>query len=182
MAATLRVTRANDPWIDKYRRYQVFVNGKEVVRVKRGETLSISVPVGVMKIQAKVDWGRSQLLERTIQEGQTLHLYVGNGSVGGLLGGDTYLELHEMSPGDAIGVFGREGAIAIIASDGEATRRPVLTNGPLIASWCVSLVFLALLLPAIRAGWEWWLVFAYLAVLFTCVAWYRRARRSRHVL
>jgi hypothetical protein len=43
-------------WINRFRSIPVYLNGKKAGSVSNGETLSLELPAGTNKLQAKIDW------------------------------------------------------------------------------------------------------------------------------
>ena len=57
----LRVVRGSG-FADRFRRYNIFINGAQAGTIARDEVLDLEVPCGPLTIEARIDWGRSQPL------------------------------------------------------------------------------------------------------------------------
>jgi hypothetical protein len=89
-------------YADMLRSYKIFVNDKAAGTLARNSDLSVAVPSGQIKIEARVDWGRSAPLVVNVAPGQTVTVEVSNrwGSLLSLwastFGAQSYLKLEEV--------------------------------------------------------------------------------------
>lgn len=63
--STLTVQR-DIGWADKLRKYQIFVDDKEIGKIGEGEILRQQITPGQHVIEAKIDWCGSQPLQFTV--------------------------------------------------------------------------------------------------------------------
>ena len=61
--ATLRIERSAEGWPDRYRAYEVMVNGTQRAKIRRGERCSIEVEPGSVEVFLKIDWCTSRSIE-----------------------------------------------------------------------------------------------------------------------
>ncbi|MEZ4874888.1 MAG: hypothetical protein R2793_05440 [Flavobacteriaceae bacterium] len=87
---------------NRFRAIHLEVDGKRVAKITHGEKQVIEVPVGKHSLQAKIDWGKSNLVELDLGEQDELEyeLKKGKGSVlyRAFLGYEHYLSLELKSP------------------------------------------------------------------------------------
>lgn len=76
-AATIKFTRLSQ-WADRKRAYQLFVNGRQVGEIKRKGELDVSVPVGDLVIEARIDWCQARPLSLTMRAGEHAEIEVSN--------------------------------------------------------------------------------------------------------
>lgn len=96
MSASVRVTRSNESWANRLRKYSIHINGREVGKVARGETVEFEIPSGHFDIQAKIDWTGSELIKGEAADDEIRSFTVSNGdTLGGLFRTDRYLSLRE---------------------------------------------------------------------------------------
>ncbi|QGX08797.1 hypothetical protein EEW87_17485 (plasmid) [Janibacter melonis] len=96
MSAIIRVTRSNEWWANRLRKFSILINGREVGKVSRGETVEFEIPPGQFDIQAKIDWTGSDLIKGDADDGEVRSFTVSNGdTLGGLFRTDRYLSLEE---------------------------------------------------------------------------------------
>jgi hypothetical protein len=60
-ACKLRIVRGSG-YADWLRNYKILVNGAEVGIIARNSVLDVEVPCGMITVEARLDWGRSQPL------------------------------------------------------------------------------------------------------------------------
>ncbi len=72
-----RVVRRSE-FADWLRSYKIFVNGAQVGTIARSSVLELAVPSGQLKIEARVDWGRSQPLVIDAAPSQRIQIQVSN--------------------------------------------------------------------------------------------------------
>jgi hypothetical protein len=88
---------------DTLRSYKIFVNDDLVGNVARNSVLDLDVPSGAVKVQARIDWGRSRPLVVNAAPNQTIEVEVSNnwgpllGIWGATFGAGSYLLLKELS-------------------------------------------------------------------------------------
>lgn len=73
----LRIKRTVS-YADRLRAYKVFVDNKEVAKIKAGEMIEIAVPEGSRSVVAKIDWCRSPILQCDFQAGKVTELECGS--------------------------------------------------------------------------------------------------------
>lgn len=62
MTAFLNIERSDDGWVDRYRAYEVIVNGQKRADLRRGEQRTIEVGSGQIVVVVKIDWCSSHPL------------------------------------------------------------------------------------------------------------------------
>ena len=98
----LRVVRGSG-WADRFRAYEIFINGAHVGDIARDSALDVDVPCGPLTIEARLDWGRSPPLTLEVTPGKTIEVEVSNhwGALlalwGVTFGARSYLALNERS-------------------------------------------------------------------------------------
>ena len=99
--AKLQIVR-HGGYADMLRSYKIVVNDEKVGSIARNSVLNFDVPSGRLKVEAHVDWGRSQPLLIDVAPGQKITVEVSNhwGALlalwGATFGARTYLELKEV--------------------------------------------------------------------------------------
>ena len=73
-SAAIRVYRAPDIWMDRNRLYKVIVDGAIVGEVWPGKSERISVEPGPHKVRVKVDFMKSNEMDVSAIDGQTVEL------------------------------------------------------------------------------------------------------------
>ncbi len=73
-SATIRVEREAGGYTDRLRAYTVLVDGAEVGKVKRGESVETPVAAGAHLVQMKVDWTRSIPVKVEVADGEQARL------------------------------------------------------------------------------------------------------------
>jgi hypothetical protein len=73
----LKITR-HGGFADRLRSYKIFVNDEHVGNVARNSVLDLDVPSGAVKVQARIDWGRSRPLVVNAAPNQTIEVEVSN--------------------------------------------------------------------------------------------------------
>jgi hypothetical protein len=76
MALGTLIIRRPNQYVDMARRYRIDVDGKSVVKIKRGEEMMLDVSVGEHRAVAKIDWCRSNFLDITIREDEPTEIEV----------------------------------------------------------------------------------------------------------
>jgi hypothetical protein len=71
---TLSITRESGGWRDRFRSYDVLVDGEKAATVGRGQTVVVPVKPGAHSVQLAIDWGRSAAVEVAVEEGVTVEL------------------------------------------------------------------------------------------------------------
>ena len=69
----IHVHRRANAYQDRARAYKVVLDGEEVGRVKRGESVSFDAAPGAHQLQLKIDWATSEPLSVDVVAGQDLH-------------------------------------------------------------------------------------------------------------
>lgn len=77
MPARLIIRRPKQS-VDRFRRYTIMLNGRDVATIKRGEDLSLEIPAGPYVAMARIDWCGSRPLAFKAAEGETVQLEVGS--------------------------------------------------------------------------------------------------------
>jgi hypothetical protein len=91
-------------YTDRLRLYKIFVNDEHVGNIGHNSVLDLEVPSGAVKVQARIDWGRSRPLDLNTSPNQTIELEVSNhwGPFlvlwGATFGAGSYLLLKQLSP------------------------------------------------------------------------------------
>jgi hypothetical protein len=99
--AKLRIVR-HGGYADMIRAYKILVNGEAAGAISRNAVLNLEVPSGRLKIEARVDWGRSQPLVIDAVPGQAVTVEVSNHRGAWLslwaitFGARSYLELKQV--------------------------------------------------------------------------------------
>jgi hypothetical protein len=65
-------------YADRLRSYKIFVNDEHVGNVGCDSVLDLEVPSGAVKVQARIDWGRSQPLVMNAAPNRTIEVEVSN--------------------------------------------------------------------------------------------------------
>jgi hypothetical protein len=87
---------------DKWRKYKILVNDKEVGVIARNSVLDFEVPTGRFKVTARLDWGRSRPLMIDARPNRRIEIEVSNnwGTLLGLwaitFGSGSYLTLKQL--------------------------------------------------------------------------------------
>ena len=66
-------------WIYRMRPYKVFINDKEVSKIKNGAAEEFPVEAGSITVQCKVDWYSSRPFTVNLKEGEVAYLRVRSG-------------------------------------------------------------------------------------------------------
>lgn len=69
----LVITRPKE-WINKYRRYKIFLDGNSLGEIKNDEILEFELPNGQHTIKAKIDWCSSNEMTVTGYNNEPIHL------------------------------------------------------------------------------------------------------------
>jgi hypothetical protein len=65
-------------YADALRSYKIFINGEQVCSIARNATLALDAPSGPLKIEARVDWGKSFPLTIEAAPNQSIEIEVSN--------------------------------------------------------------------------------------------------------
>jgi hypothetical protein len=68
----IHIDRRANAYQDRARAYKVMLDGQEVGRVKRGESVSFDAAPGAHQLQMKIDWATSEPLDIQVAPGQDL--------------------------------------------------------------------------------------------------------------
>jgi hypothetical protein len=72
--AKLYIERTLHGYVDRWRSYEVIVNGKPRGELGRGEATMIEVDPGEVEMYMKIDWCRSRILRMTLDPGAEIRL------------------------------------------------------------------------------------------------------------
>jgi len=72
-----RIVRGSG-YADWLRNYKILVNGAEVGLIARDSVLDVEVPCGIITVEARLDWGRSQPLTIEATPGKRIDIEVSN--------------------------------------------------------------------------------------------------------
>jgi hypothetical protein len=75
--ATLKVVRRGG-YSDLLRSYKIFVNDAHVGTIARNDALSLAVPAGSVKVEARIDWTKSEPLIVDAAPNRTVEVEVSN--------------------------------------------------------------------------------------------------------
>jgi len=88
------VSRPKGYYQDTLRSYRILIDGNEVGRIKRGETLPVTIPSGRHVVAAKIDWTGSPEVEVNVPPGGRVAATVKPGDpIRGFFAKDKYLTL-----------------------------------------------------------------------------------------
>jgi len=73
----LRIIRRSG-YADSLRSYKIIVNGSKVGTIARDSVLDVEVPSGPLRIEARIDWGRSRPLLIDAAPDQRIDIEVAN--------------------------------------------------------------------------------------------------------
>lgn len=62
MTAYINIERRDGGWRDRYRAYEVLVNGSKRADLWRGDRKRIEVEPGVVEVYLKIDWAKSRII------------------------------------------------------------------------------------------------------------------------
>jgi hypothetical protein len=74
MTARLHIERAPRGYVDRWRSYEVFVNGELRAELRRGETATIEVDSGPVEVFVKIDWCKSRVTQMNLDPGAEARL------------------------------------------------------------------------------------------------------------
>jgi len=77
MGAKLKIVRRGG-YTDMLRAYRIFVNDVHAGNVARNGVLDLEVPSGPVKVEARIDWGRSEPLVLNAAPNQMIEVEVSN--------------------------------------------------------------------------------------------------------
>ncbi len=66
----IEITRSSE-YANRLRTIKLFIDNREVGAIANGKTLTFDVPEGNHLVQAKIDWGRSNVLAVELAAGET---------------------------------------------------------------------------------------------------------------
>ena len=69
----IHVHRRANAYQDRARAYKITLDGQEVGKVKRGESVAVDAAPGAHPLQLKIDWAVSEPLEVQVQPGVDAH-------------------------------------------------------------------------------------------------------------
>jgi hypothetical protein len=69
----IHIHRSANAYQDRARAYKIMLDGQEVGKVKRGESVAVDAAPGAHQLQLKIDWAVSQPLDVQVQAGQDAH-------------------------------------------------------------------------------------------------------------
>lgn len=98
MTSKVLIERAPGGWVDRYRAYEVIVNGELRTELWRGEKRAIEVDPGEIEIFLRIDWCRSRILRIDASSESDIRLCCRSRSVltifyGITFGRDNYVQL-----------------------------------------------------------------------------------------
>jgi hypothetical protein len=74
VSTEITVQRAPAVWRDRFRAYELVIDGVAIGRIRANEEATFSVEPGSHRVWMKIDWCRSDILDVTIAEGQRAKL------------------------------------------------------------------------------------------------------------
>lgn len=100
MSGKLTIERAATGWVDRYRSYEIIVNGEKLADIWRGESRDIAVDPGRVEVFLRIAWCRSRKVELSVSPGTEACLFCRPRSVltafyGITFGRDNYIHLEE---------------------------------------------------------------------------------------
>lgn len=75
MIAQFQIERSPHGYVDRYRSYEVIVNGEAHSELRRGEKKTIEVEPGEIEVFLKIDWCRSRVLRLMVDAGSEIRLF-----------------------------------------------------------------------------------------------------------
>jgi hypothetical protein len=78
MAAKLVFHRKGE-WLNRRQQFKVLIDGREVGKIKRDETLEFELPAGTHVVCCKINWMSSNEKTIEITDGKNVYLAVGSG-------------------------------------------------------------------------------------------------------
>ena len=72
--AVIRLKRSSAPWADRFRAYNVAVDGQVIGHIRRGEEKVFEVTPGQHQVQLRIDWTRSKPLQIETHSGEEVRL------------------------------------------------------------------------------------------------------------
>jgi deferrochelatase/peroxidase EfeB len=103
MSGKVIIERAATGWVDRYRSYEVIVNGAKRADIWRGESTTISVEPGEAEIFLRIAWCRSRTAQVEVSSGDERRLACRPRSIltalyGITFGRDNYIRVDEVAP------------------------------------------------------------------------------------
>lgn len=68
--ARLLVKRVSKSWVDRYRAYEIVVNGEVRAQIRRGEQVTVEVDPGQVDAHLRIDWCKSRPVKLNLALGQ----------------------------------------------------------------------------------------------------------------
>lgn len=101
MITAIVIQRAHEGWRDRYRSYEVIVNGERRADLWRGEATAIEVDPGEVEIYIKIDWCKSRSIRMNMKAGSEKRLFCRPGSLltgtyGVTLGRNNYVRIEQI--------------------------------------------------------------------------------------
>jgi hypothetical protein len=101
MTGRLVVERASSGWVDRFRAYQIVVDGETRAEICRGEAQEVEVDPGEVEVFLRVDWCKSRAMRVQIAPGVEARLACRSRSVltalyGITIGRDDYVRLERL--------------------------------------------------------------------------------------
>lgn len=73
-SAELELVRARAGWADRWRSYQVLLDGVKVAKIRGGQTQVVPVEPGNHEVHLTIDWARSPSVDVDVGAGQRVRL------------------------------------------------------------------------------------------------------------
>ena len=70
--AIIKVQR-DKGWVDGWRKYKIFINGKNTAVIKEGEEIALDLAPGNYEIWGKIDFGKTGKIKLDIQDNKEIH-------------------------------------------------------------------------------------------------------------
>lgn len=74
-SATIVLSRRRGGYRDIARSYLVIIDGKELAKIKRGQTIELPVAAGLHEVFLKIDWCRSPTVHIDAAAGEVIKLF-----------------------------------------------------------------------------------------------------------
>jgi hypothetical protein len=99
MTARLHIERKGGGYVDRWRAYEVIVNGQPRAELKRGEHRTLEIDPGHVEVFLRIDWCRSRVMRMDLTPGAEKHLICRPRSLltafyGIIFARDNYVQLH----------------------------------------------------------------------------------------
>lgn len=89
----LVLERSGKGYTDAARAYKVYIDGLEVGKIRKGETLHFDLGFGIHKLKLKIDWCSSKELHFMMEPGKTVYAECGPAKKPFLFGELLYITL-----------------------------------------------------------------------------------------